>query len=313
MKRLHHVPKFVEGRERVLLRAVRPVWREQRNGCIAPVVRLARRAILRVELEHRQQLHRGDAQILEVGNLFDQSRICTALLDRNTRAAMASKAPHMQLVNHGLGKGPLERPIAFPIVPIGIGDDAFHCHRDIVAGPRRSPAVVHPGDGYDKPVRVNEHLVGVKPKPSVRVERAVRPVGVHLARLKTRHEGMPVVIGAMLIRRERDDPCGLRSILVIEQQQLEQDRVLGEHAEIDTARQDRRAERSARTRCDIACAAYGPHPARLSSKTIGVTFQMSRQYFRIERSDEKRPTRAQTAIRLTMLSAVPLAGPTRPP
>ena len=89
--------------------------------------------------------------------------------------------------------------------------------------------------------------------------------------------------------------------------------MLREYAEIDAARQGRRAERSARTRCDIACAAYGPHPARLSSETIGVTFQMSRQYSRIERSDEKRPTRAQTAIRLTMLSAVPLAGPTRPP
>ena len=96
----------------------------------------------------------------------------------------------------------------------------------------------------------------------------------------------------MLIRRERDDPCGLRSILVIEQQQLEQGRVLGEHAEIDTARQDRRAERSARTRCDIT-GGYHPHLAHLSSGTIGLTFQMSRQYSRIERSDEKRPTRAQ--------------------
>ena len=109
VKRLDHVPKFVEGRERVLLRAVRLMWREERNGGIAPVVRLARRAILRVELEHRQQLHRGDAQILEVGNLFDQSRIGTALLGRDTRAGMARKAPHMQLVNHGLGKGPLKR------------------------------------------------------------------------------------------------------------------------------------------------------------------------------------------------------------
>jgi hypothetical protein len=32
-----------------------------------------------------------------------------------------------------------------------------------------------------------------------------------------------------------------------------------------------------------------------------------------ERSDEKPPTRAQSAIRLTMLSTVPLPDPTRPP
>ena len=296
VKRLDHVAKFVEGREPVLLRAVRLMWREERNGGIAPVVRLARRAVLRVELEHRQQLHRGDAEILEVWYLFDQSPVRPALVDRDTRAGMACEAPHMQLVNHGLGKGPLERPIAFPIVPVGIGHDAFHRHRDIVAGPRRSPAVVCPGDGYDKPVRVEKHLLGVEPKSTARIESPVRAVGIHLARLEARHEGVPVVIGAMLIRIERDDPCGLRSIFVVEQQQLQQDRVLGEHAEIDTVRQDRRAERSARTRCDIAAAAYGPHPAHRSSKTIGVTFQMSRQYSRIERSDEKRPTRAQLRI-----------------
>ena len=77
---------------------------------------------------------------------------------------MASKAAHMQLVNHGLGKGPLERQIAFPIVSIGIGYDAFHRHGGIVAGPRRSPAVVCLGDGYGKTVRVQEHLLGVEPK-----------------------------------------------------------------------------------------------------------------------------------------------------
>ena len=57
--------------------------REERDGRIAPVVRLARRAVLRVELEHRQQLHCGDAQIFEVRDLFDQSSVCAALLDRD--------------------------------------------------------------------------------------------------------------------------------------------------------------------------------------------------------------------------------------
>ena len=94
---------------------------------------------------------------------------------------MARKAAHMQLVNHGLGKRPLERPIAFPIVPVGIGNDAFHRHRDIVAGPRRSPAVVCPRDGYDKPVRVEKNL-GVEPKSTARIESPVRAVGIHPAR-----------------------------------------------------------------------------------------------------------------------------------
>ena len=57
--------------------------REERDGRIAPVVRLARRAVLRVELEHRQQLHCGDAQIFEVWDLFDHSSVCAALLGRD--------------------------------------------------------------------------------------------------------------------------------------------------------------------------------------------------------------------------------------
>src|SRR4029450_8902253 len=158
-------------------------------------------------------------------------------------------------------------------------------------GRRRSPTVVCRRGDYSKSVRVQEHLLGVKPRSAVRVEGSVRPIGVHLARLKVRHKDMPVVMRTMFTGVERDDPCRLGGILVIAQKQLKQDRMLREHAEIDAAREDRRAERSARTRCDIT-GGHRPHHAHLSSGTIGLTFQMSRQYSRIERSDEKRPTRA---------------------
>jgi hypothetical protein len=123
------------------------------------------------------------------------------------------------------------------------------------------------------------------------------PVRIQLARLKVRHEDMPVVIAAMSIRLERDDPCGLGGILGIEQEQLEQDRMFREYTKIDAPRQDRRPERSARTRCDVT-GAHGPHHACLSSGMIGVTFKKSRQYSRIERSEEKRLTRA--ALRIDM-------------
>jgi hypothetical protein len=45
------------------------------------------------------------------------------------------------------------------------------------------------------------------------------PIGVDLAWLEIRDEGMPVVIGAVLIGIERDDLRRLCSVLVIEQQQ----------------------------------------------------------------------------------------------
>jgi hypothetical protein len=56
---------------------------EERNGCIAPVVPLAQWAVLRIELEDRQQLHCSDAQIFQVGDFFDQSSVRAALLDRD--------------------------------------------------------------------------------------------------------------------------------------------------------------------------------------------------------------------------------------
>ena len=72
------------------------------------------------------------------------------------------------------------------------------------------------------------------------------PVGIHLARLEVRDEDMPVVIGAVPVRIERDDPRWLRGILVVEQQQLDQRGVLREHAEVDAVATApwRREERS---------------------------------------------------------------------
>ena len=73
MQRLHHVAELVHRAERIPARAVRLVRREERDRCVAPVVDLARRAILGIELEHRQQLDRGDPELLEIRDLLDQA------------------------------------------------------------------------------------------------------------------------------------------------------------------------------------------------------------------------------------------------
>ena len=73
VQRLDHVAELVHRAERIPARAVGLVRREERDRRIAPVVDLARRAVLGVELEHRQQLHRGDPELLEIGDLLDQA------------------------------------------------------------------------------------------------------------------------------------------------------------------------------------------------------------------------------------------------
>ena len=59
------------------------------------------------------------------------------------------------------------------------------------------------------------------------------------------HKHMPVVVGAVSPRVEIDDPRGRRSVHVVEQQQLRPGAVLGEHAEIGAAFDQRRSQREA--------------------------------------------------------------------
>ena len=88
--------------ERIPPRAVGLVRREERHRRVAPVVDESRRRVLRVELEHRQQLHRGDAERLQVRNLLDQSGVGAALSGRDAGARMLREAAHVHLVNDGL-------------------------------------------------------------------------------------------------------------------------------------------------------------------------------------------------------------------
>ena len=54
--------------------------RKEGDRRIAPVVDQARRGILGIELKHRQQFDRGDAELLEIRNLLDQAGVGAALV-----------------------------------------------------------------------------------------------------------------------------------------------------------------------------------------------------------------------------------------
>ena len=68
----HHVPELIDGAERVAARAIGRVRREEGHRLITPVVHHARRASLWVKRKHRQQLHGGDPECLQIGDLLDQ-------------------------------------------------------------------------------------------------------------------------------------------------------------------------------------------------------------------------------------------------
>ena len=94
-------------------------------------------------------------------------------------------------------------------------------------------------------------------------EGPVSPIDVYLAWLKVWHKDMPIVMGVVPAGFERDDFRGVDGIRVIEQEQLHPGRTFREHAEVNAARADSCAKRSARARCDDA-GAHG-HIMLLSS------------------------------------------------
>ena len=110
---------------------------------------------------------------------------------------MTGEAADVQLVNDRLGVRPLERHIAFPVVAAGIGDDAFHGDRRVVAAPARGSARVGVGHRDRETIRIEQNLLAVESVTTFRLERSVRPIGVDLARPDTRYKDMPVVIGAV--------------------------------------------------------------------------------------------------------------------
>ena len=191
-----------------------------------------------------------------------------------------------------------QRPVALPVVGGGGGDHALHRSRAVVAGAARGVAVVAARRGHRQPVRVEEDLLRIESQAAFRRERTVRPVGVNLAGLQTGDQHVPVVIGTVLPRVEPNDARGRRRLHVVEEQQFESRRALREDAEVDPHGRDRRAERGARAGPMLPRRHSAPRPV-----ATGLTCQMSRQYSRIERSDEKRPTRAQLRIDMRVQSS----------
>ncbi len=84
---------------------------------------------------------------------------------------MTREAAHMKLVDHRLGEGSLQRQVAFTVVASGIGDDAFHRYRGIVAGPARGFAVIAFGERHGQTIRVEENFLAIEAKTSFRRER----------------------------------------------------------------------------------------------------------------------------------------------
>ena len=245
---LDHVAELVHRAERVLTRAEGLVRREERDWRVAPVVDLSRRAVLGVELEHRQELHRGDAQLLEVGNLLDQPGERAAALLRHARAGVPREPSHVHLVHDGARGGQPQGCVAFPVVHARVHQHALHRGGRVVAALRGRVTTVGGRHRYAAAVRVEQDLGGVEPHPGTGGARG--PVAVQLARLHGRNEDVPVVVRAVARGIEPDHARRPGIVDAIEEQQLDPGRVPREHAEVGAGRSGRRPQGRARASRD---------------------------------------------------------------
>ena len=297
--------------------------REERDRLVAPVVHAARRRILRIELKHRQQLHGRDAQVLQVRNLLDQAGVGPSLL-APPGAGMLGEAADVKLVDDRLGEGPSNRRIAFPVVARRdrrrrSSSRMRCCRRTASRRPGRRL-----GDGHGAAVRVEEQILAIEPESAFRRKRSVGAVGVDLPGLEIRNEDVPVVIRAMRFGSSGIDTRRLRGLHVVEQEQVDAlgalrntlkltppgPTVAPSGALVPVKTSSRRCSRVGQSRRSCTL------PRASSSAS---TSQMSRQYSRIERSEENRPTRALLRIDMRVQSVgrvrfrLPAAGSRRTP
>src|SRR4030095_8314664 len=94
-------------------------------------------------------------------------------------------------------------------------------------------------------VWVKEDLFRIESHPAGRIERPLDSIPIKLPRLHVRHEHVPVMVGTIGCRVDRNDPRGLGIVFPVKQQQLYGGCPAREYAEIDAARLDRGSQRIA--------------------------------------------------------------------
>ena len=88
----------------------------RRTRGVAGVVHQARRRVLRVELEDRQEFLRGHPEVHQVGNLRDQAGIGATVRRRHPGAGVPREPGDVQLIDHGLRERALQRRIPLPVI-----------------------------------------------------------------------------------------------------------------------------------------------------------------------------------------------------
>src|SRR6185369_7051891 len=96
---LDEIAEFIERAEWILCRAVARMRCKERYRLVAPDVPAPLRRALFIEGKHRQELERGHAEVLQIGELLYEPRKSPAPAAPDAGVWMAGEVPHVQLVD----------------------------------------------------------------------------------------------------------------------------------------------------------------------------------------------------------------------
>ena len=226
----------------------------------SPVCGIDARQLALAALLDGHQLHRGDAQLLQVRDLLDQAAIRPGELRARTR--IDGVAADVQLVDDRRSPGVAERLIALP-VEVSVGDDALgrrvrvvHIgERQVLRGRGRIVAGragrVMAGDGRDGGrVRIHHELVRIEAVPLVGRVRSRDAKPVELARGDAGQPHVPDVAGLVAGGIEDDAPRRHGVVGVGEEVEADAGRVPAEDGEVDAVSSRTRSEREGHARAD---------------------------------------------------------------
>src|SRR5690242_2640512 len=179
--------------------------RKKRNGRVAPVVDQSMRTVLGIELKHRQQLNRCNAQLLKIRNLFDETSVGAGCRGMYTRIGVTSESSHVKFIDHGSGTGSVQRRVPLPVIRIRIDHYTLHGTSGGVPVPTQSFAIVGERHNYCAAIWVQEDFFRIEPHSTGRIQLSMHPVSIELPVRQARNKTMPVVVCAITDRIEREN------------------------------------------------------------------------------------------------------------
>src|SRR3974377_281714 len=110
---------------------------------------------------------------------------------------MSCESFDVHLVNDRMGRWPVNRRVAFPVIQAGIYYHALHRSGSVVSFLLRCFTRVAFGDNHAATIGVEQNFRSIKSQPAGGIVGTISPESVKLTGLDAQDKGMPVMVSAV--------------------------------------------------------------------------------------------------------------------